>query len=78
METKRYLIFEEVDVEYIWDSKKRQMYKTDEYGVEKAKFDIMQLSKFKPYATLKKETNIRPAGLYFDEKEAKRRAFGLK
>ena len=56
----RYMIFEEGDIQFIWDKKDAQLYRKDERGIDKVPGSAQQLLKSRPIVLLKEETDERP------------------
>ena len=74
--TKRYTIFNEDEIKWIWDSKRKQMFRQEGELVGKSTANINMLEKFIPFLSIEKQTNTTPSQI-FDEKENRNKKLGL-
>jgi len=75
---KRYLIMKQDKIEWLWDSKKAQLYERTEDGSQKRDGNIHTIEKFLPFLEIIKETDKLPDGWIYDEEENRERELGLK
>ena len=65
-------------IEWLWDSKRQQLYERTEDGPQKRPGNIHMLDKFLPFLEIIKETDKLPDGWIYDEKINRERELGLK
>ena len=60
----RYFVIKDDDDTLIWDAVEEQMYLSENnLGFRKVKYNLIALTKFRPYAEIIEETNLRPQGI---------------
>ena len=74
----KYYIIENGPVQFIWDEKRRQMFKIDGDGVIKVNGNLINFVKFNPLAILKRIVIRKPKIIQFNELLNRARKLGIK